>query len=71
MVQEQILKKKLWSKAKNSAIKWKHTDKKENKIFLIFKEIQKGVFAKSYTIWLTASSYMTKAVNREDKRSRR
>jgi hypothetical protein len=25
-----------------------HTDKKENKIFLIYKEIQKGAVAKSY-----------------------
>jgi hypothetical protein len=25
-----------------------YTDKKENKIFLIFKEIQKGAIAKSY-----------------------
>jgi hypothetical protein len=25
-----------------------HTDKKENKIFLIYKEIQSGVLAKSY-----------------------
>jgi hypothetical protein len=34
-----------------------YTDKKENKIFLIYKEIQKGAVAKS--IWLTGSSYMT------------
>ncbi len=26
-----------------------HTDKKENKIFLIYKEIQSGAVAKSYT----------------------
>jgi hypothetical protein len=26
----------------------KHTDKKEKKIFLIYKEIQKGAVAKSY-----------------------
>jgi hypothetical protein len=26
----------------------KHTDKKENKIFLIYKEIQSGALAKSY-----------------------
>ncbi len=31
--------------------------KKENQIFLIYKEIQNGPFAKSYT-WLTAASYM-------------
>ncbi len=27
---------------------WVHTDKKENKIFLIYKEIQSGAVAKSY-----------------------
>jgi hypothetical protein len=26
-----------------------HTDKKENKVFLIYKEVQKGAVAKSYT----------------------
>jgi hypothetical protein len=31
--------------------------KKENKIFLICKEFQKGSVAKLYSIWLTASSY--------------
>ncbi len=34
-----------------------YTDKKENKIFLIYKEIQKEAVASH--IWLTASSYMT------------
>jgi hypothetical protein len=34
--------------------------KKENKIFLIYMEIQKGAVAKSSHIWLTASSYLTK-----------
>jgi hypothetical protein len=29
-------------------VSFKYTDKKENKIFLIYKEIQKGVVAKSY-----------------------
>jgi hypothetical protein len=38
-----------------------YTDKKENKIFLIFEEIQKGAVAKSYmTNGLLESSYMTK-----------
>jgi hypothetical protein len=37
-----------------------YTDKKENKIFLICKEIQVGAAAKSYNMQLTASSYMTK-----------
>jgi hypothetical protein len=37
----------------NKAVKsqfatFEHTDKKENKIFLIYKEIQKGAVAKSY-----------------------
>jgi hypothetical protein len=36
----------------------KHTDKKENQIFLIYKEIQMGSFAKSYMS--KASSYMVK-----------
>jgi hypothetical protein len=36
-----------------------HTEKKENQIFLIYKEIQSGAVAKSYmTPSLTASSYM-------------
>ncbi len=35
-----------------------YTDKKENQIFLIYKEIQNGAVAKSYTVCLTASSYM-------------
>ncbi len=40
---------------------YKYTVKKENKIFLIYQEIQNGAVAKSYTyIWLTASSYMAK-----------
>ncbi len=30
------------------AVLRKHTDKKENKIFLIYKEIQNGAVAKSY-----------------------
>jgi hypothetical protein len=34
------------------------TDKKENKIFLIYKEIQKGAVAKSYMT--RTASYMTK-----------
>jgi len=34
-----------------------YTDKKENKIFLIYKEIQKGSVAKSY-MTITASSYI-------------
>jgi hypothetical protein len=34
-----------------------YTDKKEEKIFLVYKEIQKGTVARH--IWLTASSYMT------------
>ncbi len=34
-----------------------YTDKKEKKIFLVYKEIQNGAVAKSYT-QLTASSYM-------------
>ncbi len=34
------------------------TDKKENQIFLLYKEIQNGAVAKSYIIWLTASSYI-------------
>jgi hypothetical protein len=37
-----------------------HTNKKENKVFLIDNEIQTGADAKSYTVWLTASSYMSK-----------
>jgi hypothetical protein len=36
-----------------------YTNKKENKIFLIYKEIQNRAVAKSYTA-LTASSYMGK-----------
>jgi hypothetical protein len=28
-----------------------YTDKKENEIFLIYKEIQKGSVAKSYTVY--------------------
>jgi hypothetical protein len=52
----------------NQQVAW-HTDKKENKIFLIYKEIQKGAVAKSYMtngllIYMTKyigspSSYMT------------
>ncbi len=34
-------------------------DKKENKIFLIYKEIQKGAVAKSYMTNGLLSSYMT------------
>jgi hypothetical protein len=38
-----------------------YTGKKENKIFLIYKEIQKGAVAKSYmTIYLHFSSYIRK-----------
>ncbi len=37
-----------------------YTDKKENKIFLRYKEIQKEAAAKSYHMQITASSYMTK-----------
>jgi hypothetical protein len=33
------------------------TDKKENQIFLIYKEIQKGSVAKSYSIWLNICSF--------------
>jgi hypothetical protein len=29
-------------------LSWKYTDKKENKIFLIYKEIQNGAVVKSY-----------------------
>ena len=37
-----------------------YTDKKENKIFIIYKKIQNGAFAKSYmTNGLLKSSYMT------------
>jgi hypothetical protein len=36
-----------------------YTDKKENKIFLIYKEIQNGAVAMVH-IWLTASSFMGK-----------
>ncbi len=28
-----------------------YNDKKENQIFLIYKEIQSGAVAKSYTVW--------------------
>jgi hypothetical protein len=39
----------------------KYTDKKENTIFLIYKEIQKGAVAKSYiTKYLRFSSYIRK-----------
>ncbi len=33
---------------RNASIFHRHTDKKENKIFLIYKEIQSGAVAKSY-----------------------
>jgi hypothetical protein len=36
------------------------TDKKENQIFLIYKEIQSGAVAKSHMSRLTASLYMGK-----------
>jgi hypothetical protein len=36
-----------------------HNDKKENQIFLIYKEILNGAVAKSY-MTITASSYMVK-----------
>jgi hypothetical protein len=31
-----------------ASLSWVHTDKKENYIFLIYKEIQNGAVAKSY-----------------------
>ncbi len=38
-----------------------YTDKKENKIFLIYKEIQKGAVANSYIVkYLRISSYIRK-----------
>ncbi len=47
------------------SVQLNYTDKKENQTFLIYrhtvyKDIQKGSVAKSYTVWLTASSYMVK-----------
>jgi hypothetical protein len=37
-----------------------YTDKKENKIFLIYTEIQMGSGAKAYTVWGRTSLYMRK-----------
>jgi hypothetical protein len=41
-------------------IEHNHTDKKENKIFLIYMEIQKELGAKSYYMTYTASLYIVK-----------
>ncbi len=39
-----------------------HTDKKENKVFLMYKEIQNGAVAKSYMVkYLRISSYIRKS----------
>ncbi len=47
-----------------TAVSWNtrphHTDKNVSLFFLIYKKIQNGAVAKSYTVWLTASSYMRK-----------
>jgi hypothetical protein len=40
-----------------------HTDKKENKIFLLYKEIQSGAVAKSYMRKGSLILYMMKCAN--------